>query len=116
MALSLANKLGVKHGLQAFSLHPGAIMTNLGSHLDWNVDMEGLCKCPMVLTLVSCYSMFIVSVYRQLGEKEGWDDQAFTLKTLDRGTATHVYASFDPSLKGMFYPWVDETPITNLSE
>lgn len=70
----------------------------------------------MVLMPVSCYSMFTVSVYRQLGEKEGWDDQAFTLKTLDRGTSTHIYASFDPSLKGMFDRWVDETPITNLSE
>lgn len=29
MALSLANKLGVKHGLQAIFLHLGAIMTNL---------------------------------------------------------------------------------------
>ncbi|KAJ5358742.1 uncharacterized protein N7496_011155 [Penicillium cataractarum] len=82
MALSLAKKLGVKYGLQAYSLHPGAIMTNLSLHLDWNVDMESL-----------------LSVYRQLGEKEGWDDQGFTLKTIDRGTATHVYASFDSSLK-----------------
>ncbi|KAJ5166646.1 uncharacterized protein N7482_005427 [Penicillium canariense] len=82
MALSLANKLGVKHSLQAFSLHPGAISTNLSAHLDMNVDIQGL-----------------LSVYRQLGEKEGWEDQAFTLKTIDRGTATHIYASFDRSLK-----------------
>ncbi|OOQ90841.1 putative short-chain dehydrogenase [Penicillium brasilianum] len=82
MALSLAKKLGVKYGLQAYSLHPGQIMTNLGSHLDWNVDMQDL-----------------LSVYRQLGEREGWQDQGFTLKTLDQGTATHIYASFDPTLK-----------------
>jgi NAD(P)-dependent dehydrogenase (short-subunit alcohol dehydrogenase family) len=44
MALSLAKKLGVKYGLQAFSLHPGAILTNLSSHLDWSTDMDGLCK------------------------------------------------------------------------
>jgi hypothetical protein len=34
-----------------------------------------------------------------LGNKEGW--KAFSPKTLDQGVATHVYASFDPSLKGM---------------
>jgi NAD(P)-dependent dehydrogenase (short-subunit alcohol dehydrogenase family) len=44
MALSLAKKLGVKYGVEAYSLHPGQIMTNLGSHLDWNVDMQDLCK------------------------------------------------------------------------
>lgn len=49
MALSLAKKLGVKYGLQAYSLHPGAIMTNLSSHLDWNVDMEGLCRLLLCL-------------------------------------------------------------------
>lgn len=39
MALSLSFKLGTEHGLLAFSLHPGVISTNLGSHLDWNVDV-----------------------------------------------------------------------------
>jgi NAD(P)-dependent dehydrogenase (short-subunit alcohol dehydrogenase family) len=43
-AISLAQKLGMKHGLQAFSLHPGVIFTNLGNHLDWNVDFPGLRK------------------------------------------------------------------------
>jgi NAD(P)-dependent dehydrogenase (short-subunit alcohol dehydrogenase family) len=41
MALSLAEKLG-KKGLQAYSLHPGVIHTNLANHLDWNVDFEAL--------------------------------------------------------------------------
>jgi hypothetical protein len=46
MALSLAEKLGIKSGLQAFSLHPGVIITTgLGNHLDWEkTDMEGLRK------------------------------------------------------------------------
>lgn len=35
MALSLAEKLGTKSGLLAFSLHPGVIFTNLGDHIDW---------------------------------------------------------------------------------
>lgn len=43
MARSLANKLGIKCGLLAFSLHPGVIFTNLSNHLDWEKgDMEGL--------------------------------------------------------------------------
>lgn len=41
-AMSLAEKLGLKHGLLAFSLHPGVIWTNLGNHLDWDVDLDGL--------------------------------------------------------------------------
>lgn len=41
-AISLAQKIGVKHNLQAFSLHPGVIWTNLGSHIDWSVEMDEL--------------------------------------------------------------------------
>ncbi|KAJ5392182.1 hypothetical protein N7509_007672 [Penicillium cosmopolitanum] len=82
MALSLANKLGIKHGLLAFSLHPGVILTNLGSHLDWDdVDVKGLW-----------------STDRRLGNAEGWKT-SFDFKTPERGVATHVYASFDPLLK-----------------
>lgn len=82
MARSLANKLGIKHGLLAFSLHPGVISTNLSSHLDWEKgDMEGL-----------------LSTDRLLGNSEGWRKE-FSVKTLDQGVATHVYASFDTSLK-----------------
>lgn len=53
MALSLAEKLGTK-GLRAYSLHPGVIATNLGSHLDWSVDMASMCtvmRMPLKLTL-----------------------------------------------------------------
>lgn len=44
MALSLANKLGIKNGLQAFSLQPGVIpSTNLGAHLNLDQrEMENL--------------------------------------------------------------------------
>lgn len=35
---------------------------------------------------------------RSLGNREGWSD--FKPKPLERGAATHIYASFDPSLKG----------------
>ena len=45
MAVSLAEKLGTKYGLLAFSLHPGVIATTkLNNHLDWAVDLETLRK------------------------------------------------------------------------
>ncbi|KAI1089022.1 WW domain-containing oxidoreductase [Rostrohypoxylon terebratum] len=77
--LSLAEKLGGK-GLQAYSLHPGVIGTNLDNALDWNVQLPSLRAAD-----------------RALGNKEGWAD--FKWKTPDEGAATHVYAAFDPNLK-----------------
>lgn len=44
MAISLAEKLGPKHGLTAFSLHPGVISTSLGAHLDFSIEMTELGK------------------------------------------------------------------------
>lgn len=44
MAVSLAEKLGIKHDLQAFSLHPGVIWTNIANHLDMETDFDGLRK------------------------------------------------------------------------
>lgn len=44
MAISLAEKLGPKHGLTAFSLHPGVISTSLGAHLDFSVEIAELGK------------------------------------------------------------------------
>lgn len=34
-----------------------------------------------------------------LGNSEGWRDD-FKFKTLERGVTTHIYAAFEPSLKG----------------
>ncbi|PYH77795.1 putative short-chain dehydrogenase [Aspergillus uvarum CBS 121591] len=82
-ALSLAQKLGLKHNLQAFSLHPGVIFTNLDRDVDWSVGMKEL-----------------QAVDRSLGNREGWRDE-FDAKNLERGAATHVYAAFDPSLKAV---------------
>lgn len=42
MALSLAEKLGSKRGLLAFSLHPGVILTNLAGHIDFSVSGANL--------------------------------------------------------------------------
>ncbi|KAK4120495.1 NAD(P)-binding protein [Parathielavia appendiculata] len=79
MALSLAEKLKSK-GLRAYSLHPGVIGTNLGGHLDWDVDIASLHESDRVL-----------------GNKEGWRE--FQFKSPDRGIATHVFAAFHPSLE-----------------
>jgi NAD(P)-dependent dehydrogenase (short-subunit alcohol dehydrogenase family) len=49
LAISLAQKLGIKYNLQAFSLHPGVIWTNLGNHLDWNVEFGELRKTMIPL-------------------------------------------------------------------
>lgn len=79
-SLSLAEKLGTV-GLLSFSLHPGVIGTNLASHIDWGNDYAGL-----------------PAVDRSLGNREGW--AGFKWKSPNQGTATHVYAAFEPSLKG----------------
>lgn len=81
LTVALATKLGSK-GLTAVSLHPGVINTNLGSHLDWNIEFEGL-----------------QAVDRELGNAEGWSE-GFDFKTPARGVTTHVVAAFDPALKG----------------
>ncbi|KAH8895933.1 NAD(P)-binding protein [Thozetella sp. PMI_491] len=82
MALSLAEKLGPRHGLVAVSLHPGVVEgTALGSHLDWNDAYPGL-----------------MAADKALGNAEGWNIE-FKYKSQQRGIATHVYAAFEPSLK-----------------
>lgn len=49
MAVSLAEKLGAKHNLSTFSVHPGLVITNLGSHLklfgDDASDMDSMSEC-----------------------------------------------------------------------
>lgn len=44
MTIPLAEKLGVKHDLLAFSLHPGVIWTNLADHLNMEVDFNEMSK------------------------------------------------------------------------
>ncbi|KAM7201068.1 NAD(P)-binding domain protein [Rhypophila sp. PSN 637] len=78
--LSLAEKLGEK-GLQAYSLHPGVIQTNLDSSIaDWEVDMVGLTEADR----------------GALGNLTAWDGLKF--KQHDQGVATHVFAAFEGSL------------------
>lgn len=47
-----------------------------------------------------------------MGNAEGWAD--FKIKTADQGTATYVYAAFEPSLKGkMCLPFIVQWNHTN---
>ncbi|EXK81120.1 oxidoreductase [Fusarium oxysporum f. sp. raphani 54005] len=78
-AISLAEKLGSR-GLQAFSLHPGAILdTSLARHLD---------------TLDS-----LVEADRAMGDPWGWVDWSTVPVSPEVGAATHAFAAFDPDLK-----------------
>ncbi|WYZ38118.1 hypothetical protein EsH8_III_000032 [Colletotrichum jinshuiense] len=78
MALSLAEKLGGK-GLLSFSLHPGVIFTNLGTHLE------------------SFDSLRAQDI--NMGNRYMWSE--FNPKTEDQGIATHVYTAFSPDLEGL---------------
>ncbi|KAI1413773.1 NAD(P)-binding protein [Hypoxylon sp. FL1857] len=81
MAISLAEKLGTSKNLLAFSVHPGAVTTNLTAHLNWEeayVEMS--------------------STYRLLGYAQGWKKD-FDFLTPDEGAATYVYAAFDPDIR-----------------
>ncbi|KAF8877575.1 hypothetical protein CPB84DRAFT_1688688 [Gymnopilus junonius] len=78
---SLAKRLGEKHGLLAFSLHPGVILTNA-------VDNVDLATLPDRLRALD----------RVLGNVEGRADYSPDILPIEKGTATHVYAAFDPNL------------------
>lgn len=99
-AWSLAEKLGSR-GLEAYSLHPGGIMTNLVKH----IDMQGGNDVPTMRTFSSplaCWRHYqltdncIVEVYRSVGSPLGFPEHMKNLKfkSHDQGTATHVAAAF----------------------
>jgi len=98
MTVSLAEKLGHK-GLTAVSLHPGAILTNLSNHIDWQTEYADLGKYIRRLQIHSSTDSTLARVDRMMGNFEGWKE-AFDLKSPERGVATHVYAAFEPDLKG----------------
>ena len=99
-ALALAEKLSSR-GLVAVSLHPGAIKTNLSLHLDWSKEFAELSKYlgRMRPTAADRYAPRLATVDKQNGNAEGWWT-SLTYKTQSEGIATHVFACFEPSLKG----------------
>jgi hypothetical protein len=98
-ALSLAEKLG-KRGLQAYSLHPGVIMsTGLSNHLNQSEDGDfkilrtsRLTQLTKDCLLTTCTG----ETDRLQGNSEGWAD--FDTVTSDVGTATHAFAAFDDTI------------------
>ncbi|TFK85999.1 short-chain dehydrogenase [Polyporus arcularius HHB13444] len=78
-SVELSQRLGSK-GLQAFSLNPGAVATNLSRYV---VDGDGAAA---------------KALDKEMGYKQGSDTFQYTWKSLSQGTATHVVAAFDPKL------------------
>ncbi|KAK2756168.1 hypothetical protein FQN54_005576 [Arachnomyces sp. PD_36] len=78
-SVHLAEKLGDK-GLHSFSLHPGAIWTNVGRHITSDEEIKQLFEITPHL-------------------KKGGD--SFLLISIEEGTSTHVYAAFDPEIEGV---------------
>ncbi|KAF8891623.1 hypothetical protein CPB84DRAFT_1683245 [Gymnopilus junonius] len=88
MALSFAKKLG-KRGLLAFSVHPGGILgTGLANHLD-------LSKLAEQFGVID----------RELGNEEGFglERDLKGVKSVERGTATYIYAALNPSVNAFTY-------------
>ncbi|OTA99293.1 hypothetical protein M426DRAFT_16588 [Hypoxylon sp. CI-4A] len=86
MAISLAEKLGPKHNLSAFSVHPGVVESNLADHLklygDDNPDMT-----------------LMLETDRFLGNAVGFEGfSGVTTCTSEVGANTYVYAAFDPEV------------------
>ncbi|OTB02482.1 hypothetical protein M426DRAFT_322580 [Hypoxylon sp. CI-4A] len=81
--VSLAEKLGEKHGLLAFSLEPGVVGTNM---MDKVLEEE---SDPVVS---------LRAADRVMGNVEGWSTKPLYVKTPDEGAATYVYAAFDQGL------------------
>jgi len=78
-------------GLVAFSLHPGGIQTNLGRDISHD-EFDGVMKD---------YDGNIIEV----GEM-AW-------KTIPEGTATHIAAAFDPSIKSQSGSYLEDCQIAN---
>ncbi|PSR76029.1 NAD(P)-binding protein [Coniella lustricola] len=103
-SVALAAKLGGGDGssssssdkatLLAFSLHPGVVPSNLGSHLDWENDIADL-----------------RTLEASLGNAQAWQD--FKFVTEQEGAATHVYAAFEPSLSERNGAYLQESRIAD---
>ena len=98
MALSLAEKLGSR-GLQAYSLHPGAVFTQLARHVDMSDggDFAELGKLYAKLDMADG----VARLDKAQGNVEGYKDLLKSLVSLEQGAVTHVVAAFDDNLKGM---------------
>ncbi|KAI1377505.1 NAD(P)-binding protein [Hypoxylon crocopeplum] len=86
MAISLAEKLGTKYNLSAFSVQPGLVATNLGGHL----KLFGEDDSDMKL---------MRDIDRLMGNAIGWAGfDGIVACTPEVGANTHMYAAFDPGV------------------
>ena len=83
-ALALAERLGSR-GVLSFALCPGVIYTNLSAH---GLDDQ------------AAFAADLTDMDNVYGNKWLWGMAEMKFKTLDQGAATHVFASFDTSIKG----------------
>ena len=89
-AVGLAQRLGPK-GLTAFSIHPGAIWTNLTRDVT-DEDWGG----PGASKYLRC-----IYVDRHLDTALNVEERLKT-KTFSQGTATYFVAAFDPKVVGKY--------------
>lgn len=82
-ALALAEKLGSR-GVLSFAMCPGVIITNLAAH---GLDDQ------------ASFAADLTSMDNVYGNSSLWGMADMKFKTLDQGAATHVFASFDTSIK-----------------
>lgn len=100
MALSLAKKLEEKNNLTAFSLNPGIVFTNLGTHFDLVKEFEGCREYTCLVILLRLWlRKLIVAVDREYGYSCGWQT-TYEYFGPDEGVAQHVMAAFDPDIAG----------------
>ncbi|CAJ2502927.1 Uu.00g103210.m01.CDS01 [Anthostomella pinea] len=101
MAVSLAEKLAKRH-LRAYSLHPGVIHSNLGTPLDWTVEMGAL------IDELTGRNRLIDAADMIFGNPHvWWAFSDFMFLTHDGDAATCVYAAFDPELDAVHGYLVD---------
>ncbi|MEP2235801.1 MAG: SDR family NAD(P)-dependent oxidoreductase [Alteripontixanthobacter sp.] len=90
-AVALNTRLSAK-GIEAFSVHPGGIMTNLGRHLT-EADIAAMMK--------------------RLNEM---GDGGFEFKTIPQGAATSAWAATAPDLAGQGGAYLENCQIAEVSE
>ncbi|KAI1780430.1 NAD(P)-binding protein [Hypoxylon cercidicola] len=87
MAISLAEKLGKKSNLSAFSVQPGLVISNLGSHLKlFGDDTSDLDAMKEIDSFFGCHLAWIdYTTY-------------FTVQTPEQAASNLVYTAFDPAI------------------
>ncbi|TEY46849.1 hypothetical protein BOTCAL_0312g00060 [Botryotinia calthae] len=94
--VELAKRLKGK-GVQAFAVHPGAIITNLGRYLDMEKDLS------------SVQERFASRGYKDMSGPFYW-------KSLESGTSTTLVAALDPALKDHSGVFLSDCQITETAE